>query len=72
MNDIGLTGFVCAQEHTPGLNKGLAFLYQQVLIVTGNFWNVVANLDLKWYRFHLELIDLILKQVQTSSLTGKI
>ena len=31
----------------------------------GNFWNVVINLDLKWYRSQLDLIDLILKQVET-------
>jgi hypothetical protein len=32
--------------------------------VTGNFWNVV-NLDLKWYGTQLDLIDIILKQVET-------
>jgi hypothetical protein len=39
-------------------------LYQQNLIVTGNIWNVVVTLDLKWYRSQLDLIDLILKQVE--------
>ena len=33
--------------------------------MTGNFWNVVVNLDLKWYRTQLHLIDIILKQVET-------
>ena len=33
--------------------------------MTGNFWNVVVNLDLKWYRSQLDLIDLIFKQVET-------
>jgi len=47
------------------LDKGLVFLYQQDLIVTGNFWNLIANLDLKWYRTQLDTIDLILTQVGT-------
>jgi len=62
MTDHGLTGFVFGQERTPDLNKGL-ILYQRDLIVTGNFWNIVVNLDLKWYRTQLDLIDLILRQV---------
>jgi uncharacterized protein (DUF2225 family) len=33
--------------------------------VTGNFWNIVVNLDLKWYRTQLDLINLILRQVET-------
>ena len=45
------------------MDKGLVFLYQQDLVVTGNFWNLIANLDLKWYRAQLDLIDLILTQV---------
>jgi len=32
--------------------------------VTGNFWNIV-NLDLKWYRTELDLIDIILRHVET-------
>ena len=43
----------------------MVFLYQRDLIVIGNFWNVVVNLDLKWYRSQLDLIDIILKQVET-------
>jgi hypothetical protein len=46
------------------LDKGLVFFYQRDLVVTGNFWNVV-NLNLKWWRFKLDLIDVILKQVET-------
>jgi len=65
ITDLGLTGFVFGQERTPDLNKGLIFLYQRDLIVTGNFWNIVVNLDLKWYRTQLDLIDLILRQVET-------
>ena len=53
------------QGRTPDLNKGLIFLYQQDLIVTGNFWNVVVNLDLNWYRSQLEVIDLILHHIDT-------
>ena len=50
MTDLVRTGFVFGQERTPDLNKGLIFLYQRDLIVTGNFWNIAVNLDLKWYR----------------------
>jgi len=65
MTDLGLTGFVFGQERTPDLNKGLFFLYQRDLIVTGNFWNIVVNLDLKWCRTQLDLICIVLRQVQT-------
>ena len=30
-----------------------------------DIWNVVVNLDLKWYRSQLDLINVILKQVET-------
>jgi hypothetical protein len=33
--------------------------------LTGNFWNVVVNVDFKWYRSHLHPIDVILQQVET-------
>jgi len=65
MSDIGLTGFVYGQDRTPYLDKGLTFLYQQDLIVTGNFWNVIVNIDLKWYRTQINIIDLILQQIDT-------
>jgi hypothetical protein len=65
ITNLGLTGLVFGQERTPDLNKGLIFLYQRDLIVTGNFWNIVVNLDLKWYCTQLELINLILRQVET-------
>jgi hypothetical protein len=61
----GLTGFVCGQGRAPDLNKGLVFQCQGDLIVTSNFWNVVVNLGLKWYRYQLDFIDLILRQVET-------
>ena len=64
INDIGLAGLVCSQARNPDLNKGVVFFYQRDLFVTGNFWNVV-NLDLKWYRTQLDLIDIILKEVET-------
>jgi len=64
-NDLGLAGFVCCQTRNPDLNKGVVYLYQRDLIVTGNFWNIVVNLDLKWYRTQLDLVDLILKHVET-------
>jgi len=38
-------------------------MYQQDLIVTGNFGNVIVNLDWNWYRTHLNFIDLGLKQI---------
>jgi hypothetical protein len=47
MTVLGLTVFTLGQGHTPDLNKGLVFLYEEDLIVTGNFWNIVVNLDLK-------------------------
>ena len=65
MSNIGLTGFVHGQDRTPDLDKGLIFLYQQDLIVTGNFWNVIVNIDLKWYRTQIDLIDMILQQIET-------
>ena len=63
-NDIGLACFVCGEARNPDLNKGVVNLYQRDLIVTGNFWKIV-NLDLKWYRTQLDLVDIILKQVET-------
>jgi hypothetical protein len=39
-------------------------LYQRNLIVT-DFWNIVFNLDLRWYRTQYDLIDIILRQVET-------
>ena len=65
MRDVGLAGFAFGHGRTPDLDKGLVFLYQQDLIITGNFWNLIVNLDLKWYRTQLDMIDLILKQVGT-------
>jgi hypothetical protein len=64
MSNLGLAGFVYGQGRTPDLDKGLVFLYHQDLIVTGNFWNVVVNLDLKWYRSQLDLIGVILAHVE--------
>ena len=52
-------------DGSPDLNKDLIFLYQRDLVVTGNFRNVVVNLDLRWYGTQLDLIDIILKQVET-------
>jgi hypothetical protein len=49
-------------KNTPDLDKRLVFLYQQDLIVTGNFSNVVVNL--KWYRSQLDLIDDLLGHVE--------
>ena len=65
MSNIGLAGFVYGQDRTPDLDKGLIFLYQRDLIVTGNFWNVIVNIDLKWYRTQIDLIDIILQQIGT-------
>jgi hypothetical protein len=48
-------------KDTPDLNKGLVFLYERDFIVTGNFWNVVVNLDLKQYRSQLDYIDPVIK-----------
>ena len=41
----------------------MVFPYQEDLIVTGNFWNLIVNLDLKRYQTQLDIIDLILTQV---------
>jgi hypothetical protein len=65
MCNLGLAGFVCGQGRTRDLDKGIVLLYHQDLIVMGNFWNVVVNLDLKWYRSQLDLIDVILEHVET-------
>jgi len=65
MGDFRLAGFAYGHGHTPDLDKGLVFLYKIDLIVTGNFWNLIFNLDLKWYRTQLNMIDLILTQVGT-------
>jgi hypothetical protein len=60
---LGLTGFALGQGHAPDLNQGTVFLYERDLIVPGNVWNVVVNLDLKWYRFQLDYIDVVLNHV---------
>jgi hypothetical protein len=67
MTILGLTGFAHGQGHTPDLNKGLVFIYERDLIVTGNVWNVVVSLDLKWYRSQLDYIDAVLKQKSPTS-----
>ena len=63
MLTLPIAGVVLGHGHTPDLKKGLVYLYQQDLIVTGNFWNVTLNLYLNWYRAHLNLIYLVLKRI---------
>jgi hypothetical protein len=66
MTVLGLAGFALGQGHTPDLKKGLVFLYERYLIVTGYFWNVVVNLDLKWHRSQLNYIDSVLDHIDRS------
>jgi hypothetical protein len=54
---------VLGHGQAPDLNKRLVYFYQQDLLVTGNFWHVILNLDLNWYQTHLDVIGIILKQI---------
>jgi hypothetical protein len=49
---------------TPELNKGLVFLRERELLVTGNFWNVVINFDVQWYQGTLQVIEQVFKQLE--------
>lgn len=60
---LDITGVVLGRGHTRDLNKGLVYLYQQDLLVTLNFSNVIVNFGLKWYRTHFDMIGTILKQI---------
>jgi hypothetical protein len=39
------------------LNKGLVFLRERELLVTGNYWDVVINFDVQWYQGTLHVIE---------------
>jgi hypothetical protein len=46
------------------LNKGVVFLHEQELLVTGNHWNIVVNIDVKWFRNTLNILNLVWKQLE--------
>jgi hypothetical protein len=60
---LDITGIVAGQTQTPDLNKGLVYLYQRDLLVTGNFWNAVVNLDINWYRTKIDMINTTVTQI---------
>jgi hypothetical protein len=55
---LDVAGFVIGQGQgqTSDLDKGLVYLYQRDLLVTGNFWNIIVNIDLEWYRYQIDAI----------------
>jgi hypothetical protein len=57
-----LTGVGAEVGDTPELNKGLVFLRERELLVTGNYWNVVINFDVQWYQNTLQVIEQVFKQ----------
>lgn len=48
----------------PELNKGLVFLRERELLVTGNYWNLVINFDVQWYQGTLQVIEQVFKQLE--------
>jgi hypothetical protein len=49
---------------TPDLNKGLIFLREDELLLTGNYWNLVINFDVRWYQGTLQVIEQVFKQLE--------
>jgi hypothetical protein len=52
------------------LNKGLIFLRERELLVTGNYWNLVINFDIQWYQDTLQMIQHVFKQLELSRTNG--
>jgi hypothetical protein len=46
------------------LNKGVVFLHEQELLVTGNHWNIIVNTDVKWFRNTVNMLNLVWKQLE--------
>jgi hypothetical protein len=46
------------------LNKGVIFLHEQELLVTGNHWNIVVNINVKWFRDTLTRLKLVWRQLE--------
>lgn len=66
-NDINslilhITGVVAGERQTPDSNRGLVYLYKRDLLLTGNFWNVIVNLNLNWYRTKVDMLNTIVRQ----------
>jgi hypothetical protein len=48
----------------PQFNKGVAFLHEQELLVDGNRWNIIVNIDVKWFRNTLNMLNLVWKELE--------
>jgi hypothetical protein len=51
-------------QGAPELNKGVVFLHEQELLVTGNHWNIVVNIDVRWFRDTLTRLTLVWRQLE--------
>jgi hypothetical protein len=43
---LSISGIVVEVGHIPDLDKGLVFLQERELLVTGNYWNLVIDVEL--------------------------
>lgn len=53
---------------TPKLDKGLIFFRERELLVTGHYWNLVINFDVRWYQNILQAIEQVFKLLEWSRL----
>jgi prophage DNA circulation protein len=61
-----LSGILAKVGNTPDLDKGLVFLRERELLVTGNYWNLVINFDVQWYQTALQFNEQVFKQLEWS------
>jgi hypothetical protein len=59
-----ITGVGAEGVRTLELDKGLVFLRERELLVTGNYWNLVINSDVQWYQGTLYVIEQVFKQLE--------
>jgi hypothetical protein len=58
-----ITGVGAGIGDTPELDKGLVFLRERELLVTGNYWNMVS-FDVQWYQDTRQVIEQVFKQLE--------
>jgi hypothetical protein len=61
-----IAGVVAEVGDTPEFDKGLIFLRERELLVTGNYWNLVINFVVRWYQNTLQMIEQVFKQLEWS------
>jgi phage tail protein X len=61
-----ISGILAEAGNVPDLDKGLVFLRERELLVTGNNWNLVINFDVQCYQTALQCIEQVFKQLEWS------